>query len=68
MHDLDSLLTRDEQPRPGLVAAARRGDTWLITLIAVLNVLVITAALTGLAHQQPEPTPQPTPTTSQQET
>lgn len=66
MHNLDSLLARDEQPRPGLVAAARRGDTWLITLIAVLNVLVITAALAGLAHN-PEPTP-PTPATSQQET
>ena len=67
MHNLDSLLARDEQPRP-LLAAARRGDTWLITLIAVLNVLVITAALTGLAHQQPEPTPPPTPATSPLET
>lgn len=65
MHNLDSLLA-DTEPRPGLLAAARRYDPWLIALIVALQVAVITAALIGLAHQ-PEPTP-PTPATSQQET
>jgi len=66
MHNLDSLLA-DAEPRPGLVAAARRGDTWVLALLIALQAAVITAALLGLAHQ-PEPAPQPTPTTSQQET
>jgi hypothetical protein len=64
MHNLDSLLA-DAEPRPGLVAAARRGDPWFLAFLFAVQIAVITAALLVLAHQ-PEPTP--TPATSQQET